>query len=94
MEACEEAHAVDAGRFNGLCSHQYEHVVNGFSAQASTASASASQDSLTLLQAVLTRLQPGSSAWPQIHKNQAGTLCCTVMRGRMELDGSKASGSV
>ena len=35
MEACEEAHAVDAGRFNGLCSHQYEHVLNGFAAQAS-----------------------------------------------------------
>ena len=46
MEACEEAHAVDAGRFNGLCGHQYEHVVNGFSAQASTASASAPQDIL------------------------------------------------
>lgn len=32
-EACHEAHAEDAGRFDGVCSERYRHVVDGFAVE-------------------------------------------------------------
>ena len=32
-EACHEAHAEDAGRFDGACSERYRHVVDGFAVE-------------------------------------------------------------
>ena len=32
-EACTEAHAENAGRFDGACFARYGHVVNGFAVE-------------------------------------------------------------
>jgi hypothetical protein len=32
-EACQEAHTEDAGRFDGVCSQRYKHVLDGFAVE-------------------------------------------------------------